>query len=616
MTGVKIMFRYRLCAVAFCVVLLCPAVTGATLEEFDEVPVTRWVDGGGAELKTLEQVRASWSSTSPFFIVSVRPSQRRGNVCCIVVNDSLYPKVEQKLARDFVGALEREGYTVNIYRTAGGEPKDLRDFLIGRYNQASGEFTAIFVGDLPVAMFEIEGGFENGKPFPCDLFYMDLDGVWKDEGYEEGVYDVHEGAVEADIRFGRLTAGPLSYGSSVEADLVNHYIDKVLACRAGELRCLDKALCYVDDDWEPWGLEWANNLRLAYPDADAVYDPYTTWDTDYETRLRHDYEFIQVCVHSNPLLHQFLRPGSRSSYTYMSELHTIKPLALFYNLFACYNARFTETDYMAGWYAFMNNDYGLAAVGSTKSGGMLHFDDFYRPLGGGKTLGEAFRYWLAKWADANGKTSRDWHYGMTVVGDPTLRIRPDYIPVLIRGFSARNVGDAVALAWDYDRFFPVRGFNLYRASGVSGLSDYNRVNRALITGTPPMRYVDEGVSSGRTYTYELEAIKGTARRIVASVDVDVKGKRPLSFALAPPSPNPAYHQTTIRFAVRGPGATLAVYDVKGRKIKQFDISSAGPGLVTWQLNGGDGRPLAPGIYIIRLQNGLDVAAARLVVVRR
>ncbi len=609
------MFRYRLCAVALWALILRPAVVRATFEEFDTVPVTRWVDGGGAYLKTLEQVRASWRSDMPFYISAVKPPSRQEQVCCIVVNDDLYPDIEQKLTKDFAGALEREGYAVNIYRSSGGKPEDLRDFLIGRYNQAPGEFTAIFVGDLPVAMFEINGGFENGRPFPCDLFYMDLDGVWKDENYEEGVYDVHEGAVEADIGFGRLTAGSLSYGGSPEAGLVNHYLDKVSAYRAGELRCLDKALCYVDDDWEPWGLEWANNLRLAYPEAVAVYDPYTTWDTDYETRLRHDYEFIQVCVHSNPLLHAFHRPGNQVGYTYMAELYGIKPLALFYNLFACSNARFTETDYMAGWYAFMENSYGLAAVGSTKTGGMLHFDDFYRPLGGGETLGEALRFWLAKWADANGETSRDWHYGMTVIGDPTLRIRPDYIPVLVRNFSARRAGDAVALAWDYDRSFRLRGFNLYRTSSAGGVTGYVRVNRHLISGMPPMRYVDEGAPATGACKYELEAVTGTARRIVAAAEVGLKGKGPLTFALAPPAPNPASRRTTIRFAVPAADAALDIYDVKGRKVKRFDITAAGPGLVAWRLSDDEGRPLPPGIYFIALRSEGNAAVTKLIITR-
>jgi hypothetical protein len=608
------MGKLKLYAAVFTAVLLCSAIAPATAGEFDDVPVTHWVDGGGAKLKTLGQIRNSWSSDAPFFAVPVKPPRYDGDVCCIVVNDALYPEIETKLIRDFAGELEREGYSVNIYRSAGGEPKDLRDFLISRYNEAGVGFTAVFVGDLPVAMFEIEGGFENGKPFPCDLFYMDLDGVWKDEGFEEGVYDVHEGAVEADIRLGRLTAGPLTYSGAREADLVNHYIDKVLAYRAGELRCLDKGLCYVDDDWEAWGLEWANNMRLAYPDTDAVYDPYTTWDTDYENRLCDDYEFIQVCVHSNPLLHQFHRPASGPSYTHMTEIYAIKPSALFYNLFACSNARFTETDYMAGWYTFMDNDHGLAAVGSAKTGSMLQFGDFYRPLGSGETLGEAFRYWFAIWGDYNGETSRDWHYGMTVIGDPTLRIRPDYVPVLVRTFSARCAGDGVVLTWDYDRSLPVRGFNLYRTARASEDSGRTLVNHAPIAGTPPMRYFDEDVPSAGIYTYELEAVTGTARRIVASADVGVKGKRPTSFALAPPAPNPASRETTIRFAVETSDAAMAVYDVTGRKVKRFEISSAGPGDVAWQLRDDEGRPLAPGVYIIRLRSGRNVAAAKLVII--
>lgn len=608
-------FKYGLCAVAFWVILARPAVTRATIEEFDAVPVTHWVDGGGAYLQTLGQIEASWRSDMPFDISAVRPPARQGKVCCIVVNDDLYPNIESKLTKDFASGLEREGYAVNIYRSSGGAPKDLRDFLIGRYSEAPGEFTAIFVGDLPVAMFEIDGGFENGKPFPCDLFYMDLDGTWKDQGYEEGVYDVHEGAVEADIGFGRITAGPLSYGGTSEADLVNHYFDKISAYRAGELRCLDKALCYVDDDWEPWGLEWANNLRLAYPEAEAVYDPYATWDTDYETRLRRDYEFIQVCVHSNPLLHAFHRPGNQVGYTYIAELYAIKPKALFYNLFACSNARFTETDYMAGWYAFMDNPYGVAAVGSAKTGGMLHFDDFYRPLGGGEPLGVAFRYWLAKWADADGETSRDWHYGMTLIGDPTLRTRPDDIPILVREFSARDVRGAVTLTWDYDPSFRVLGFNLYRASGASGSTDGVRVNRALISGMPPMRYIDEKVPAAGKYTYELEAVTGTARRIVATADVCLKGSSPLSFALAPPAPNPASSRAMIRYAVRVPGATLDVYDVMGRKIRRFDISAPGPGTILWQLRDESGRPLPPGIYFITLRSKEKVAVTRLVITR-
>ena len=589
------------------------AVAHATFAEFDEVPVTRWVEGGGARLKSLEEVRATWRSDLPFSCVPVRPPSTDGQVCCILVNAGLYPYIEQNFMTKFVPALQRDGFTVNVYWTIGGEPKDLRDFLIARHKEAGEGFTTIFIGDLPVAMFEIPEGWENGKPFPCDLFYMDLDGVWRDSGHTSGVYDVHEGAVEADIRFGRLTAGSLTYSSASEADLVNHYLEKNLAYRDGTLRCRDRALCYVDDDWEPWGLEWSNNMRLAYPVTDSFFDRYTTWHTDYETRLRHDYEFIQVCVHSNPLLHAFYRPGNLVGYTYMTELYSIKPVGLFYNLFACSNARFTETDYMAGWYAFMDNDYGVASVGSTKTGSMLHFQDFYKPLGESKRLGEAFRAWFAKWADSNGETSRDWHYGMTVIGDPTLYVRPEYVPVLVRHFSARKRGEGVLLEWDYERSVAVSGFNLYRTDEAS--PSRKKINRQLITGSPPLRFFDGGASAPGKYAYELEAVLGGERYMAASADIDVDAA-PTSVALSSPAPNPATRGTTFAYAVNTAGASLAVYDIAGRKVKEFPIERAGAGRLTWNLEDGAGRRVPAGVYVVRLRAGSEAGTTTLVIVEQ
>jgi hypothetical protein len=597
----------------FIIILVSTGVAYATMEEFDEVPFTRWVEFGGARMQTPAEIRETWDNDRPFSIAPARPPRTDGDVCCIVVNETLYPGIETSFLASFVPGLEAEGYTVNYYLSSGGEPSDMRDFLIARYGEVGDPFTVIFIGDLPVATFEIPGSESGSNPFPCDLFYMDLNGVWADEGYAAGAYDAHTGAVEADIRFGRLTAGPLTFRGATEAGLVNHYFEKVAAYKAGTLHCGDKALCYVDDDWESFGQGWGDCVRLAYPDTTIEYDPYTTWDTDYEERLRHDYEFIQVCAHSNPTLHSFRRP-SEKGYTFMDELYDIKPVALFYNLFACSNALFTYSNYMAGWYTFMDNDYGLAAVGSTKTGAMLHFADFYGPLSKSEPLGEAFRYWFAKWGDSGGVSSREWHYGMTLIGDPTLRVRSSFVPVQMRGFTAVPAGEAVALRWDYDRSYKVDGFNLYRA--CPGESARERVNVKLITGVPPMAYRDGDARPGASYEYELEAVIGGRREIVASADVSLSGTKPAAFGLATPAPNPAVGNTTISFAVTAPGAKLEIYDTAGRKLRSFDVAQAGPGSITWDLADRDGNPLAAGVYIIKLRDDSHAAAARVVINRR
>jgi hypothetical protein len=294
-------------------------------------------------------------------------------------------------------------------------------------------------------------------------------------------------------------------------------------------------------------------------------------------------------------------------------VYDIKPVALFYNLFACSNARFTSTNYMAGWYTFMDNDYGLAAVGSTKSGSMLHFEDFYAWLGT-EPLGEAFRFWFARWADRGGENGREWHYGMTLIGDPTLRARPDCVPVYIRSFTAEPAGEAVALNWDYDRTYPVEGFNLYRYDDGSPARE--RVNSGLIAGVPPMHYRDDDAAPGGRYEYELEAVTAGRGEVVASADVSLDGAKPAAFALGNPAPNPAVSSTTINYAVTAAGAKLDIYDTVGRKLRSFDIAKEGPGSIAWDLADRAGNPLPPGVYIIKLSDKSHAAAARVVISRR
>jgi hypothetical protein len=94
------------------------------------------------------------------------------------------------------------------------------------------------------------------------------------------------------------------------------------------------------------------------------------------------------------------------------------PPVLFYNLFACGPGRFTDQDYLAGSYIF-HTTYGLISIASSKSGSMLNFDDFTKPLGQGKSIGESLHMWF----DAQAPYAlweQEWYYGLVALGDPTL----------------------------------------------------------------------------------------------------------------------------------------------------------------------------------------------------
>jgi hypothetical protein len=376
----------------------------------------RWIDPLGRKPMTYEEYMVKQGEIPPFEIEEVYGSSRKGidsSLVCVVVNESLYPSIADSLSQ-YVADVEFSGYSVSIYTTAGGVPYDLRAFLQGLPSDSL--VGAVFIGDLPVAWYEMEDwGHEE---FPIDLYYMDLDGIWPDQD-SDGIFDEHTGNVEPDIWVGRLTASPLSFGGVDEISLLRSYFHRNHQYRAGNLTLARRALVYIDDDWAGGAEEWSGNVGLAYWERTLVADPEMTRAGNYSDRLGQGYEWIQVCAHSSPALHTFAYNSYEDwDYFHNDTIPQVDPPAFFFNLFACSNARFVESDYMGGWYVF-NPPYGLAALGSTKTGSMLYFEDFYGPLREYKPLGEAFKEWMAE----VGEESRPWFYGMTLLGDPLLDLR-------------------------------------------------------------------------------------------------------------------------------------------------------------------------------------------------
>ncbi len=116
----------------------------------------------------------------------------------------------------------------------------------------------------------------------------------------------------------------------------------------------------------------------------------------------------------------------KGDWVFSADIQTADPPVLFYNLFACNAGRFTEENYLSGSYIF-NTSYGLVCVASSKSGSMLNFQDFTQPLANGKNIGNAF----VDWFDAQApfaQWEKEWYYGMTLCGDPTLDLSETYSP--------------------------------------------------------------------------------------------------------------------------------------------------------------------------------------------
>lgn len=473
-----------------------------------DIPVTRWV-GPGRPTTYEEWIKRR--EFRDFKIGTVYKSNRdSGSLVDILVDSDIYENISSALSQ-YIFDLENTGFSVVLDTSSGGTPEDLRFHLSQRLE--SGLEGALFIGDLPVPWFQIFNDFGEGidsyEEFPIDLFYMDLDGEWKDDSHpdlldsifipgSDGIYESHEGSILPEIWVGRLTSSPLP---ADEISLILNYFDKNHIFKRNLLPVTERALVYVDDDWVPWASDWSEDIGNAYSTRMEVFDPETTVAWDYKQRLSQPCEWISVFAHSWPGGHGFIyNDGESWSWVYASEIWTIDPLAYFYNLFACSNCRYIESGYMGGRYIFAES-YGVGAIGSTKTGSMLDFDIFYYSLGEEKCLGEAFREWFIYWMfDGIEQWERSWFYGMTLLGDPTL-IPKDLPPSPPSNLDTIWVGFDPGLIWVANTERDLYRYRIYRKESVQ--PEFSLLGEIPKSETS---FVDTSTSPLTTYSYIVTAI--------------------------------------------------------------------------------------------------------------
>lgn len=340
-----------------------------------------------------------------------------------LVNSTIYNDIKESLDQ-YREDLKISGFEdAIILNWSEPDPSCIRETLQQFYfnNSLAG---ALLIGDLPAAEYEMFTEWDYER-FLTDLYYMDLDGDWTDND-GDGVFDDHTGKkVAPDIWVGRIK--PSNLGGDDEVTLINNYFEKNHNYRNGLPPTPRRALIYIDDDWVNFASMDESSLELLYDDLTVVTDKATTNAADYTARLQQGYEWVQLRSHGSWNWHQFSVPQGDGGVVYSADYAEIDPNVLFYQLFVCAAAKFTEPDYLAGSIVFKSNR-GLLAIGSTKKGGMLMYWTFYEAIARGKTIGEAFKEWFIKWGEgqfglSGHYTGRKWFYGLTVIGDPTLRPR-------------------------------------------------------------------------------------------------------------------------------------------------------------------------------------------------
>ena len=341
----------------------------------------------------------------------------------VIVHSLIYSQLTEKINRYASDISRVYDCEVIMETVSGGDHTNIKNLIISHQTNLSG---VVFIGDIAPAWYEVENDFgDYGYAiWPCDLYYMDINGTWHD--YDgNGIYDAHTGDIKPEIFVGRISTANM--GKLLpEKEGLERYLDKNHNFWIGNTTVNKQfGLTYTDHDWAIYN-DMKTDIRHLY--GNSNYDQIKYGDPgfgkkDYLNRLKNNrYEFIQLACHAN---HEFLQMSGGDIFA--NEIYYNGSEAIGYNLFSCSACDWTAVSpnsnrgFLGGVHAYNANNSSLVVVGSTKTGSMLAFDKFYIPLGQGKTIGESLKQW---WVDAFGNTHDEyvvsWHYGMSIIGDPMI----------------------------------------------------------------------------------------------------------------------------------------------------------------------------------------------------
>lgn len=438
--------------------------TGASMAESDAPLPTRWIHPQDQSPPVYEQpVTVLKKHIQVLDIPSIVedlswPDPWKGRIALVVEMD-LYSAIETKL-NHHMQFLQQDGYDV-IPILFSGTPTQLRTLLIEQYNEPSGLTGAILIGNLPYVIFEMSTDWFGEGPeletFACDLYFMDMDGIWEDTNGSSRL-DSWTGNREIEIWVARWKTDNMQ-GLGTSRAVVNHYLEKNHAYRIGWVRPAPRSLVYTDNDWsEDWGPIDSNHLAHVYG-ADyvtLVNDDHGTTVADYlNHRLPVSQEFIHTRSHGWPQGHGYYTGSYEWEWLWQVEYRDRLPPALFYSLFVCSGADYLTNDNLASTIVFNHEFTGLFAIGSTKTGGMWWEDEYYESLAQGNSFGKAFVDWFN--AVYTHEEGAQWWYGMVLIGDASLRPSP-LMPAQVttsanhRFYRIRSAHDATILELGADGF--------------------------------------------------------------------------------------------------------------------------------------------------------------------
>ena len=179
------------------------------------------------------------------------PAQENRGVALIVVDETVADDLAPRLDR-FMLDLVGDGWEVLLHKVPRGNDKDrvadlkaareLRTWIQNRFNSAHYRPHAlILVGHVPIVRSgQVAPDGHKANPVPTDLFYAELNGIWRDNG--EGL--LAHNTVPSDhieMQVGRIDFARFDDALGDEVSLLKRYFDKDHHWRHGRLGDLRQA---------------------------------------------------------------------------------------------------------------------------------------------------------------------------------------------------------------------------------------------------------------------------------------------------------------------------------------------------------------------------------------
>jgi uncharacterized repeat protein (TIGR01451 family) len=176
-------------------------------------------------------------------------------------------------------------------------------------------------------------------------------------------------------------------------------------------------------------------------------------------------------------------------------------------------------------------------------------------------------------------------------------------PIELSLFEAEAVADGVRLQWQTQSETDNMGFIVFRTDSES--APYERITDTLIPGAgsssskQSYSYLDDSVTAGQSYLYKLADVDYSGVMTFHG-PIRVEAQLPQNYCMEPNFPNPFNPETHLRIHVKEAGeAILAVYDLRGRRVRTLVNHQVEAGIHDFVWNGRDerGRDLASGVYM-------------------